>query len=411
MVTANGGTSGPINATTPSMIKLANVIRKLHSEFPNMWDETVEGFATFILNRCSIVVLATTSIEAACKLFKSVNTPGLPLNDLAFARHELITGQPPQIAWSIAEDWDTLCDRLGEEELRSYFLAVARLVKPNHDSSDLTQFIKSIRDNGDLLQSFRTKLHNFIQSYHQLEAVDLDFDGDSDLINSYIISLRAFDVKEWRTPALLWLSLGRNGADTAKFFSLLNALVLGLIIIHGKSLKKIAQRMDRVTDAINNGNVISFATSPIYFNADEWNRIQTLIERPKSPFAKPLLIRLNARLSPDDYKSVFPTKVEIEHVLPQNPQPETEWTQLFNAKQRDFYTPLLGNLALLNKRANISASNREFRYKKDRIFSIDNNQCFALTNYVNNQDIWNASQIETRHQTLLVYARQLLRPY
>jgi hypothetical protein len=244
-----------------------------------------------------------------------------------------------------------------------------------------------------------------------LETADLDFREDSDLINSYVKSLNAFDVKDWRTPAFLWLSLGRNGADTAKFFSLLNALVLGLVAIHGKASEKIAKRIGLVTNAIRNGSVISSATSPIYFSAGEWDKIQTLIERPKDPFAKPLLIRLNAKLSPDGLKSVFPAKIEVEHVLPRKPKPGSAWTQLFDAKQRDHYTSLLGNLALLNKKANASASNRDFAYKKEKIFGIDNNQCFALTSYVASQEVWDARRIEARHEALTSHARRLLRPY
>jgi hypothetical protein len=411
MVTAEGGTCSPIVATTASMTKLANVIRKLHAEFPDMRTESIEGFATFILNQCSVVVLSTESLETACKLFKSVNTPGLPLDDLAFARHELIFGQPQQVAWRIAEDWDYLYDQLGEDDLRSYFLAVAKLVKPDHDSSDLIQFIKSIRDNGTLLLSFRTKILNFVHNYHQLETADLDFRDDSNLINSYVKSLKAFDVKEWRTPALLWLSLGRNGAETAKFFSLLNALVLGLIVLHGRSSRKLCRRLDLVTDAINSGSVITSATSPIRFTTDEWDKIQAQIERPKGSFTKHLLVRLNAKLSHDELRAVFLSKVEIEHILPQKPRPDSGWTQLFDETQREHYTHLLGNLTILNKKANAGASNRDFSYKKSRIFGIDNNQCFALTSYVNNLEVWDARQIEARHQVLMGHARQLLRPH
>jgi hypothetical protein len=414
LIVSIDGTLGNFKPASRAMKKLAQIVRKFHMEFPDISSAAISKFASFILTRCDVVVLSTTSLEDACKVFRSVNTPGQPLSDVAFARHELIKGlsdEPESIAWELGEDWDSLHDQLGEDELRSYFLAVARLVKPDHDSADLIQFIKSIRDNGVLLQSFRTKIRNFIHNYHQLGAAALDFREDSDLINAHVSSLNAFDVKEWRTPALLWLSLGRNGAETAKFFSLLNALVLGLIVLHGKSSKRLSKRIDIVTDAIANGSMINSATSPIRFDAEEWDKIQVLIERPKSEFAKHLLIRLNARLSPDELKSIFPVKAEIEHVLPRNPQPGSSWTQLFDAQELDHYTSLLGNLALLNKKANSGASNRDFDYKKKKLFGMNNNQCFAITNYIASQDVWDASRIEARHRSLIGLARQLLRPY
>jgi hypothetical protein len=100
LIIESGGTLGNFKPASRSMKKLAQVVSKFHVDFPEVCPAAVPKFAEFILNRCDVVVLSTTSLEAACKLFKSVNTPGQPLSDVAFARHELISGQfsPDQLS-------------------------------------------------------------------------------------------------------------------------------------------------------------------------------------------------------------------------------------------------------------------------------------------------------------------------
>jgi len=286
---------------------------------------------------------------------------------------------PPQKAWELAEAWDQLADSLEEDQLHAYLLEVGRLISPNHEYTELIQFIKSIRDNATLLHNYRLKLGLFVQNYQLLSEAALDFGGDSASINHHIKSLLAFDLQDWRTPALQWLSTGRNGADTVRFFALLDALVLGLTVLHPKTSAKISRRFEQVSRSIEDGTIITAANSPVRFSDQEWKDIQELVKRPQRRFARHLLLRLNADASTSVFKSLFPNEVEVEHILPQNPKADSAWAELFSEPQREHYTHLLGNMTLLGKPANASIKNRCFPLKKQRIYNLEDNQCFALT--------------------------------
>ena len=61
--------------------------------------------------------------------------------------------------------------------------------------------------------------------------------------------------------------------------------------------------------------------------------------------------------------------VTIEHVLPQNPAPNSAWTRWYpSSEERHRYVHQLGNLVLLSQRKNSSAQNYEFDLKKEKYF-------------------------------------------
>lgn len=111
------------------------------------------------------------------------------------------------------------------------------------------------------------------------------------------------------------------------------------------------------------------------------------------------------------------TKLEIEHVLPNNPTEKLRaaWTQENPDADYDSYKNRLGNLTLLEKPINIVASNDFYTYKKPEYSKSGNYLTRSLVDLVNvgkntsisriNEKLesfstWNASAIEKRHSLL-----------
>lgn len=63
------------------------------------------------------------------------------------------------------------------------------------------------------------------------------------------------------------------------------------------------------------------------------------------------------RIQKDDY--------HIEHILPQNPDPSSQWVKDFSEEERGLYTHSLANLTLLGDTKNTQASNKDFKEKKE----------------------------------------------
>ena len=118
------------------------------------------------------------------------------------------------------------------------------------------------------------------------------------------------------------------------------------------------------------------------------------------------------------------TKLEIEHILPDNPKPElcATWAAENPNAVYDDYKNRLGNLTLLEKPINIVAGN-DFYKAKQTEYSKNGNYLtrilVALTEVGQNTSIsrinakleafpaWNAASIERRHALLIALAQEV----
>jgi hypothetical protein len=95
----------------------------------------------------------------------------------------------------------------------------------------------------------------------------------------------------------------------------------------------------------------------------------------------------------------FPV-ISVEHVLPQNPAPGSEWTTWIpDNAERLRCVHQLGNLVLLSRKKNSAASNYEFDKKKRAYFTGRGGVTpFALTTQVLREPTWTSEVIEARQK-------------
>ncbi len=85
----------------------------------------------------------------------------------------------------------------------------------------------------------------------------------------------------------------------------------------------------------------------------------------KSSWLKPVLILVEYFMSDDPKpKRIQTNDFHVEHILPQNPDPSSQWVKDFSEEERECYTHSLANLTLLGGERNIKASNWDFKDKK-----------------------------------------------
>ena len=82
-------------------------------------------------------------------------------------------------------------------------------------------------------------------------------------------------------------------------------------------------------------------------------------------FSKYLLLRLELVTTEHDALHEYSAK-SIEHVLPQNPEPTSDWATQHDLAMIGDYVNTIGNLVLLSKSKNSSASNLDFAQKKEK---------------------------------------------
>jgi hypothetical protein len=94
--------------------------------------------------------------------------------------------------------------------------------------------------------------------------------------------------------------------------------------------------------------------------------------------------------------------VSVEHVMPQQPAPNSQWLAWVPDKAvHQAWVHRLGNLALLSRKKNSAASNRDFAWKKTSYFTKGGTTAFTLTTHVLQFNDWTPEVMQQRQSAML----------
>jgi hypothetical protein len=95
----------------------------------------------------------------------------------------------------------------------------------------------------------------------------------------------------------------------------------------------------------------------------------------------------------------------VEHVLPQNPAPNSLWSQNFTSQDRLQWTDRLGNLVLIGRRKNSSLGRKDFTDKKNPYFH-GHIQLFPNTLRVIQSSQWTLNELQNNHYVVVAKLSQ-----
>ncbi|MCQ2828097.1 DUF262 domain-containing protein [Helicobacter pylori] len=144
----------------------------------------------------------------------------------------------------------------------------------------------------------------------------------------------------------------------------------------------------------------------------------------KNSWVKPILILVEYSMSDDPKpKRIEKDDFHVEHILPQNPDPSSQWVKDFSEEERELYTHSLANLTLLGGKKNTKALsqvlNQDFKEKKEiymgKTIALDNKKTFrVMTCYKMTIDIahhyteWTPKSLEKRKEELIQIIERVL---
>ncbi len=137
----------------------------------------------------------------------------------------------------------------------------------------------------------------------------------------------------------------------------------------------------------------------------------------KNSWLKPILILVEYFMSDDPRpKRIEKGNFHVEHILPQKPDPSSQWVKDFSEEERESYTHSLANLTLLGGTKNAQASNLDFKEKKEIYMgkTIKPNNKRTMTCYKMTIDIahhyteWTPKSLEKRKEELIQIIESVL---
>ncbi len=145
----------------------------------------------------------------------------------------------------------------------------------------------------------------------------------------------------------------------------------------------------------------------------------------KDPWLKPILILVNYFMSDNANPAYIKMDddLHVERILPENPDPSSQWVKDFSEEERECYTHSLANLTLLggkkNTKALSQALNQDFKEKKEiymgKPVALDNKKtfkvmtCYDMTkNDVCRYTEWTPQSLEKREKDLIEIIESVL---
>ncbi|MGV0373750.1 DUF262 domain-containing protein [Corynebacterium pilbarense] len=393
---------------TDSQKKIRNNARALHEELAEWDQERLTQLFKLIGGRAYLVTVSTPDLNSAYRIFSVMNARGLPLSPQDIFKSQVVGAIAEHEKQQHAEVWENLEEELGRKEFGDLFLYIRAIKSRTRAVKGLLQEFPDQVLNAYLPDNGKGFIREVLEPYAKADIRMLaqDFHGDDprwEELNNWLKRLDQLDNDDWRPPAL-W-ALKEHGEDAeflVQFMAKLERLAASMLLRRVYATPRQQRYMELLKQLVEGDGLQADA-----FELTDAERRETLDRIDGELYLatrvrKYVLLRLDSVLAQDPGASYDHRIITVEHVLPQTPPQESQWTRDFSEEDAEQWTHRLGNLLLLNRRSNSRAQNYDFAVKKDKYFTSDQGVAvFALTTQVLKEPVWTPEVIADRQKYLV----------
>ncbi len=361
----------------------------------------------FVITRCYLVTVATPDLDSAYRIFGVLNSRGLDLSATDILKAEIIGGIAPELRDAYTKKWEDEEEDLGRDEFGDLFSHIRMVYRKAKPQGTLLKEFKEHVTPANQPQSFiDTILLPMAQAFSELRDANYSSTQHAEQVNNYLRWLNRLEFKDWVPPALSFFVKHRQKPELVlNFFRDLERLGYSMLT-RKTGVNDRIERFSALTNAIEAGNDLHQESSPLQLSPEEQYQTFAALSGPlyetHSPRALALMLLRIDHLLSDGAASYQYDVVSVEHVMPQQPAPNSQWALWVADKGvHQYWVHRLGNLALLSRKKNSSASNREFAWKKTAYFTKGGTSAFALTTQVLQHESWTVNVMEQRQNSML----------
>jgi uncharacterized protein DUF262/uncharacterized protein DUF1524 len=401
--------SAPGDELSPAAERILEVRDHLRQAMQDFDSDQRRRLVHFVLDRCPIVMVVTTGIDRAHRMFKVLNARGKPLARNDILKADLLGDVLPAARGRATAIWDQAERQLGDD-FESLFSHIRTI--HGRSSPQVIAAIRSIaQEAGGGLPFTERVIRPAAEAFADIAKARHTGSPQSAAISASLTYLGWLKGStDWVPPALLWwMNKGRDASELAWLLRKLDRLAYGMRIL-GHGAKRRIGRFNAVVHAIRNDRNLKEAGSPIELAPQELRTIHHNLRdlhARSAPIAKLVLLRLNDHMAGRP-QGLDPKEMTVEHVLPRKPSANSQWRGWFrDPAERDKFTECIGNLVLTTKHQNDRAGNLDFDRKKDVLFATAGAPVMAVNDYVRGQSEWKVAQIVEREAALMRHLDQL----
>lgn len=363
--------------------------------------------AQFIVTRCYLVVVATPDLDSAYRIFSVLNSRGLDLSATDILKAQIIGKIPDADKVPYTKKWEDVEEDLSRHtfgDLFSHIRMVYRKSKPK--GTLIKEFTEHVTELENPVSFIDEILLPMARAYQEILDAAYQSNMYAERVNKHLRWLNRLEFSDWVPPALSFMTRFRQMPELVhKFFSDLERLAYAMLVTKSVINKRI-ERFSLLTQHIESNGDLFSNSSPLQLSPTEQYDFYLKLDGPiyetlSARARSTLLLRLDELLSGGGAIYEYET-VTVEHVLPQNPSPNSQWMEWFpEARDRVQWVHRLGNLALLTRRKNSAASNYDLERKKQTYFAINGISPFVMTTQILDKTEWSLNVLEYRQKELL----------
>ncbi|KNE24180.1 hypothetical protein ACM37_03865 [Helicobacter pylori] len=390
--------------------------------------EDINDFIEWLYFKVVFITIVCPDADKALRIFNVLNARGLALNATDIFKGELLKHTKEHEREEFVSRWNALSQKCSDNDLAietlfSWYLNYLNPVtsKEKMEKRLVTWFKNLNKTPLEYLKS----VEYFYNAYCEvLEMQDryahlLSYKDDDHLIvilcasllhrysESEIEALKKLLVKFYYQD---WVAGQTKSTREQTCCNIINALKEKKSVEHTVSVVKKYLNDKNITQRFKENLQDSNLYTKFYFAGKSGK---------KNSWLGPILILVEYFMSDDPRpKRIQTNDFHVEHILPQNPDPSSQWVKDFSEEERKLYTHSLANLTLLGGKKNAQASNLDFKEKK-KIYMVEEitlgkKKTRVMTCYNITKDIayryteWTPKSLEKRKEELIKIIESVL---
>ena len=348
-------------------------VKVFREKLTKLTQDELKSVVTFLSQKCIIIFLATPAFDDAFRLFTIVNDRGKQLRRIDILK--AINIAPDVIPTStvrnrVAQEWEEIEKQLGAATFENVFFLVRLILLKDKPQGDLLkEFDDRIFKKGLLVKG--EPFFNLVFDYAKLyESIFIDRDfipepaQEHNKFRALIHIMDAeFGASEWRACLLAYGK--RFGTERFYEFCLLMEKVYLAQWVKGVRKDERFASYAGIIGYILGAKKPDPVFAAVDYDADDIREAVRSKDIYSTGFGKYLLLRLELATAEHDVLHEFHAK-SVEHVLPQNPESNSQWAKTHTLNEIKDYVNTIGNLVLLSKSKNSGAKNYDFAKKKTK---------------------------------------------
>ncbi|WQU07077.1 DUF262 domain-containing protein [Helicobacter pylori] len=398
--------------------------------------EDINDFIEWLYFKVVFITITCPDADKALRIFNVLNARGLALNATDIFKGELLKHAKEHEREEFVSRWNDLYQKCSDNDLKietlfSWYLTYLNPVtsKEKTEKRLVTWFNKLNKTPLEYLKG----VEDFYNAYCEVLEMQDRY--------AYLLSYVASDY--WRV--VLCTSLLHHYSD--QDIEALKELLVKFYYqnwVAGRTNSKIEQTCCNIINALKEKKSIENIASIVKKYLDNNNVTQHFKENleddhlytkfyfingktaKKNSWLKPILILVEYFMSDNANPAYIKMDddLHVERILPENPDPSSQWVKDFSEEERGLYTHSLANLTLLGGKKNTKALsqvlNQDFKEKKEiymgKTIALDNKKTFKVMNCydMTKNDVcryteWTPKSLEKRKEELIQIIESVLK--